>query len=400
MPYLNSVSISISVNSGSRLETEQINGMSHFLEHMMFKGTEKRNVLQLSQEIEAVGGNLNAYTSKEFTSYYCKVLSENLDLATDILTDIFLNSCFPEDEIEREKQVVYQEIYSIEDNPEELINELFYSRLWKGDPFGRPIIGTVENVRGFDRNKVIDFKRIAYVPCDTIVCAVGNLEHDRLVDIIGPEMERLQNGGPAKVVAKPKSTPGVDFYPKSSEQVHFCLGSEGPSQMDEDRHAAVIFNTIFGAGMSSRLFQEVREKKGLAYGIYSFFSAYSDTGTVAICGCTEPKKFEALLEVVGKETMRMLDSITEAEVQAAKTNLRGNMILGNESSSSVMNRLSRTEFYYGRYVSMDELIDEFETVDSDQIRNFASKLIKPENFAASVLGPVSSSMDLISYFKS
>ncbi len=256
MPYLKSVSIGIWVRSGSRFEDKTLNGMSHFLEHMLFKGTNKRDVLQLAREIDAVGGVLNAYTSKELTSYYCKVLDENMDLASDLLTDIYLNSCFPEEEIEREKLVVYQEIYQQEDNPEDLVNDLFYGRLWTGDPFGCPIMGTVANVKGFDRNKLVDFKTANYIPSDTLICAVGKLDHDRFVDMIGPEMERLKNGAAAKVQVRPKADPGIDIHPKSSEQVHICFGIEGPSSSDKNRHAAYIFNTIFGGGMSSRLFRK------------------------------------------------------------------------------------------------------------------------------------------------
>ncbi|MDQ1284829.1 MAG: hypothetical protein QG663_232 [Thermodesulfobacteriota bacterium] len=398
LPYLKSASIGIWVRSGSRFETENLNGMSHFLEHMLFKGTNKRDVLQLAKEIDAVGGALNAYTSKELTSFYCKVLSENLGIASELLTDIYLNSCFPEEEIEREKQVVYQEIYQLEDSPEDLVNELFYSRLWSGDPFGSPIMGSAENVRSFDRNKVVAFKTDNYIPADTIVCAVGKLDHDRFVDMIRPEMECLKNGSSAKVQVRPKAGSGVEIRPKSSEQIHFCFGTEGPSSKDKDRHAAYLYNTILGGGMSSRLFQEVREKRGLAYNIYSFFSSYSDTGTIGVGACTEPNIFEELLDVVGKETMRMPDSITSDEFQAAKNYIRGNLILANESSDSRMSRLAKGEIYYGDYVSLDEIIDDIQGVTFEQTRDFASSLNNSQNFTASVIGPVSPSFDIKSYF--
>ncbi|MFH0958245.1 MAG: pitrilysin family protein [Pseudomonadota bacterium] len=399
-PYLKSVSTGVWVHSGSRFENENLGGISHFLEHMLFKGTQKRDALQLAKEIDAVGGTLNAYTSKELTAFYCTVLTENLDLASDLLTDIFLNSCFPEQEIEREKQVVYQEIYQLEDNPEDLVNELFYKRLWDGDPFGRPIMGTVGNVKAFERNNLVAFKAENYVPSETIVCAVGNLDHDKLVDMIRPEMERLKNGGPKRVQTKPKTASGVDFREKSSEQVHFCFGSEGPCSKDKDRHAANIFSTIFGGGMSSRLFQEVREKRGLAYGIYSYYASYSDTGAICVSACTEPNMFEELLEVVGKETLSMRDSITLDEFQAAKINIRGNLILANEASDSRINRLVKGEIYYGDYVSLDEIIDNIESVTFQEIRDFSSRLIDSQNFTACIVGPVSPSLDIMSYFTS
>lgn len=396
--YLKSVSMGIWVRSGSRVEEENLNGISHFLEHMIFKGTDRRTALQIAKEIDSVGGILNAFTSKELTSFYCKVLSENTELASDLLTDIYLNASFPDEEIEREKQVVYQEIHQLEDSPEDSIHEMLCARFWEGESFGRPILGTLDNVLSLNRDKIIKFKRDNYVPLETLVCAAGDVDHDRFVDLIKDRLESLENGSPRKPQFKPKNIPGSLIQEKDLEQVHVCLAVEGPSATEEDRHAGYIFNALFGGGMSSRLFQEVREKRGLAYSVYSFFSTYSDTGMLGIYASTEPKRFEELLDVIGKETLRTPDTITSDELQMAKNQIRGNVILAMESPEARMNRLAKGEIHFGKYISLDQIINDIDKVTLQELREFAYRLIKPGNLTATALGPISGSKDILSYF--
>lgn len=398
LSYLKSVSLCIWVRTGSRVEENDENGICHFLEHMMFKGTTSRDALQISKEIECVGGSLNAFTGKEATSYFCRVLSDDLHLGSDVLTDMYLNSSFPESEMKWEKQVICQEIHQLEDSPEDYVNELFQMRFWQGDPFGRSILGTIDDVLHFDREKLIKFKEDHYGPLETIVCAVGNLCHEDIVDLVKEGMGSLKNGSPRTQQPKPKNAPGALIQEKDLEQVHLCVGVEGPSVKDDDRNTAYIFNTLFGGGMSSRLFQEVREKRGLAYSIYSFYSPYSDTGVIGIGASTEPDRFEELLDVMGQETLRVADTITGDELRNAKNQLRGTIIMSNESAESRIGRIIKAETTYGRYISVDEIIDDIEKVTLEKIRDFASRLFNPGAFTAVALGQVPNSMNILSYF--
>lgn len=398
LPYLKSVSLCIWVQAGSRVEESDENGICHLLEHMMFKGTARRDALQISKEIECVGGSLNAFTGKEATSYFCRVLSDDLPLGSDVLTDMYLNSSFPESEMKWEKQVICQEIHQLEDSPEDYVSELFQMRFWQGDPFGRPILGTIDDVLHFDREKLIKFKEDHYDSRETIVCAVGNLCHEDIVDLIKGGMGSLKNGSPRIQPAKPKNAPGALIQEKDLEQVHLCVGVEGPSAKDDNRNTAYIFNTLFGGGMSSRLFQEVREKRGLAYSIYSFYSPFSDTGMIGIGASTEPDKFEELLDVMGQETLRVANTITGEELQNAKNQLRGTIIMSNESAESRIGRIIKAETTYGRYISVDEIINDIEKITLGEIRDFASSLFNPGAFTAVALGQVPKSMNILGYF--
>ncbi len=398
LPYLKSVSLGIWVRTGSRVEENSLNGISHFLEHMVFKGTARRNARQIAKEIDSIGGSLNAFTSKEFTSFFCRVLSDELSIGADVLTDIYLNASFPEEEMEREKQVVCQEILQMEDSPEDLIHELFTMRFWQGDPFGRPVIGTMNNVISFDRETVIKFKRDNYIPIETIICAAGNLNHEELVDLVKDGMGSLKNGSHRKQQPRPKNAPGSLINEKDLEQVHVCVGVEGPSAKYDDRNVAYLLNALFGGGMSSRLFQEVREKRGLAYNVYTFFSCYSDTGMIGIYASTEPNRFEELLDVMGKETLKVADTITSDELEMAKNQLRGTIIIANESAESRIGRIVKGEIFYGRYISLDEIIHDIEKVTLKEIRDFASRIFKPGAYTATALGQIPNSMDILSYF--
>lgn len=400
VPYLQSVSAGIWVRTGSRFEQPMVNGICHFIEHMLFKGTERRSAFDIAKEIDSVGGVMNAFTSKELTSFYCKVLHENLPLAVDLLSDIYLNSSFPEDEIEREKQVVLQEIYQLEDSPEELIHEILGAKFWSDDPLGQPILGTEPTVVGLSRDVIVGFKRDHYSPQDTLVCAAGNLEHERFVDLVAHEIERLPGAfsGVTRVVLSDSRNAHVVM--KDLEQVHVCVGTVAPSAVDEKRHAAYILNAILGGGMSSKLFQEVREKRGLAYTVYSFLSTFSDTGMFGIYAGCDPSRVEELLEVAGKETLGLAASITDEDIRTAKNQIKGNIILAMESTDSRMNRLAKGEYFFGRYISLDEIIGSLEAVTADELSEVAEEMINSGPMTIVALGPLDEKIDLGGMFGS
>lgn len=398
VPYLQSVSLGIWVRSGSRFEESRYNGICHFIEHMLFKGTPRRSAYAIAKEIDSVGGGLNAFTSKELTSFYCKVMDENLELAVDLLTDIFLNASFPEEEIEREKQVVCQEIHQLEDSPEDFVHEMFGVLFWKTDPLGQPILGTIPNVVSFDRDTLTSFKERAYTPTETIVCAAGKVDHDRFVDLIASIMGRLPTAPVQEVPAPPLVQPSSHVFGRDLEQVHICMGVKGPSAVDEGRHAGHILNTIFGGGMSSRLFQEIREKNGLAYSVYSFLSSFSNTGLFGIYAGCDPERVEELLAILKRETMKLAAGITEEDVQTAKNHLKGNIILAMESSETRMNRLAKGEFYFGRYISMEEIIKSLQSVTTDKVTSLADKTLDRASFTSVALGPLSEDQDLFASF--
>lgn len=391
VPYIQSVSLGIWVRSGSRFEAPEINGISHFIEHMLFKGTSRRSAYAIAREIDSVGGVLNAFTSKELTSFYCKVIEENLKLAVDLLSDIFLNASFPEEEIEREKQVICQEIYQVEDNPEDLIHEILGARFWGDNPLGQPVLGTIPSVTRLNRSTALDFKADAYSPAETVICAAGKLEHDRIVELFDNVMGRLPKGSGRPAQAAPHIEPSSYVLNRDLEQVHICLAAEGPTSADERRHAAYILNTILGGGMSSRLFQEVREKSGLAYSVYSFLSSLSDTGMFGVYAACEPARVDELLCIVKRETDQLADSLTEEDIATAKNQIKGNVVLSMESTESRMNRLAKGEFYFGRNISMKEILDSLDDVTHEELAQLARDLIHSKKLTLVALGPVKES---------
>lgn len=400
IPYMRSVSLGIWVKCGSRLEDPTRNGISHFIEHMLFKGTNRRSAFQIAKEIDSVGGALNAFTSKELTSFYCRVVSEHLELATDLLNDIYLESSFPEDEIEREKDVICQEIHQQDDTPEELVHEILGMNFWKDDPLGWPILGFAPNILGIDRDSLTNFKTNYYRSDQTLICAAGQVDHETFVDLVASRFCALTKRSDEVNLTKPSPVPGQILEIKDLEQVHICIASEGPSQTDRKRHAGYILNTILGGGMSSRLFQEVREKRGLAYNVYSFLSSYTDTGMFGIYSACEPDRFEELTEVIGQYTLNLAESMDDEDVRLAKNQLKGSIILAMESSEARMNRLAKGEMYFGRLVPVEEIISDIDKVSIDDLSECASEMLKPGGFTVAVLGPVEESTQAEKYFNS
>jgi len=387
-----SVSLGIWVENGSRHESEPQNGISHFIEHLLFKGTERRSAARIAEEMDAVGGVINAFTSKEQTCYYAKVLDEDLPLAIDLLADIFLHSSFDAEEIERERSVILQEISQAEDTPDDYVHDLFNIDFFRDHPIARPICGRLQTVNSFQRSDIVDFFKSRYLPGRVIVAAAGNLRHDRLVN----EMAKLLGGvgagsEPAAAVLEGERQPamasGVFPHAKALEQVHLCLGMPGVAQADPRRYPAYVLNTLLGGGMSSRLFQEIREKRGKAYSVYSFSSSYKDVGYLGIYAGTSAEAVEEVVDLVVKELRKMAaGEISEREVERTRGQLVGSMMLGLESTDSWMSHIARNEIYFGRAVSTDEICQRIRAVTRDQVVELADSLFHPEMMTLTLLG--------------
>jgi predicted Zn-dependent peptidase len=391
IPYFHSVSTGIWVNVGSRDEQETERGITHLIEHMFFKGTEHRSALDIAKQLDAVGGFANAYTSKEQVCLHAKVLDKHLSLVVDILTDIFLNSVFDPTEIDRERQVILQEISMIEDTPDEYVHILLQELFWKDNPLGRPIYGTVEQVQGIGKDNILAYMRRIFHPGRIIIAAAGNVEHQAFVDLVAPRMETL-NGSSANLGREtPKDHHLVKIIPKNLEQVQLCLGWRGCSNLDENRFACHLLNVVLGSSMSSRLFQEVRERRGLAYSIYSFIDSHEDAGMFGVYTGTSMEQVQETLNIIHEELMRLTrEPISEAEITAAKEHLKGSMYLNAESTDSRLNRLAKNETLFGRLVPFEEIEEKIDMTTSQSIQEWFSTVFGPHNLATLLFGPVDS----------
>jgi predicted Zn-dependent peptidase len=387
LPDLPSVTVGIWVENGSRYETDAQAGISHFLEHLFFKGTDRRTAAQIAEEIDAVGGVLNAFTGKEYTCYYAKVLPEHVDLALDLLSDIFTHSRFAADEIERERTVVIQEISQVEDTPDDYVHELFNLAFWPNHPLSRPIAGSAATVGGFTREDFLRFLELRYRPNRVLVAAAGNLRHDALVDVVTRHLGAL--GGSASKIDGGPPTPraGVSVHEKRLEQVHLCFGAPGISQTDADRYPAHLMNIALGGGMSSRLFQEIRERRGKAYTVYSFLSSYIDVGYVGMYVGTSAEWVREVVDIIRSEIERVAEhGLTAEELVRVKNQMKGNMLLGLETSDSRMSRIAKNEMYFGTDVSIEEVARAIDAVGNDDVVRAARRLFRPGTLALTVLG--------------
>jgi predicted Zn-dependent peptidase len=392
MSEMRSVAMGIFACVGSGSETDNIAGLSHFVEHMAFKGTPKRNAFQIASEFDAIGGKSNAYTSKEITSYYAVVLDKHLDTAVDILSDIFLNSIYDPKEMELEKGVIVEEIKMYEDSPDELIHDLFTELIYHGHPLGRPTIGSEETVRALSRNNIIDYMKTHYTPDNVMISLAGNVEHDAALKLIEPYFSKMKGRRQYPVQSAPTVKKGSLLKQKKTEQMHICLGCGGPSQNSEDRYAFSILDTVFGGSMSSRLFQEVREKRGLAYAIYSYNAALKDAGLYVVYAGTGKKTFKQVIDITLDEIKKLKKSgLTKEEIERAKEHIKGSLVLGLESTSSRMSWLARSQFLYGRVVTIDEIFDKIDKVTSDDIIKAANKYLKDDELTLTVIGDIKES---------
>jgi predicted Zn-dependent peptidase len=390
MQHLRSVSMGVWLDAGSRDETPATNGISHFLEHMVFKGTTTRSAQQFAREADALGGNLDAFTGKETVCFSIKVLDESVPAALDLLSDLVLHPTFAPEDIVREQGVILEEIKMDEDNPDYLVHELFTRNFWPHDALGRPILGTVKTVSSFTRELVLEEYARRFAPANMIFAAAGNLEHDRFVEQVEAAFHSLPSSAGARIERgeSPAVKPHITLKNKKSlEQVQMCLAVPSIHVAHEDRFAAFLLNSILGGGMSSRLFQAIREDRGLAYSIYSELSPFRDTGSLAVyAGCAVERARE-VLELTLAELARMkAEPVAEDDLKRAKDQIKGNMVLGLESSSSRMSSLARQQMYHGRFFTAEEITAEVDAVTAADVQRLARELLQPERLALTLLG--------------
>jgi predicted Zn-dependent peptidase len=389
MTQVRSISIGVWLARGSRHEPAEQSGIAHFVEHMLFKGTATRSAEDIAQAIDSIGGQLDAFTAKEYASYYIKVLDEHLPLALDILSDIVLNPAFSAEDVEREKKVVVEEIKMVEDTPDDLVHELFTQGFWENHPLGRPILGTRETVESFDQDLLRDYFRNAYTPRNLIVSAVGNLEHQRVRELVADKFGSLTSVGDAAGEEAPRVVPKILVRNKELEQSHLCLGASSYPQNHDDRYSSYVLNTLLGGSMSSRLFQNVREKRGLAYAVFSGLSAYRDAGSFTIyAGCSNEAVGEVIDLVVEELRGVRRTAVPHAELQRAKDHLKGSLMLSLENTASRMSHLARQEIYFDRQFGLDETLQGIERVTPDDVQRVAADLFRNGALAATVLGNV------------
>jgi len=394
MPHLRSVSMGAWIGSGSRDEAPEANGISHFVEHMVFKGTTTRSAQQIAREVDTIGGNLDAFTGKEMVCFNIKVLDENVPPALDVLADLVLHPTFTPEEMAREQGVILEEIKMDEDNPDYLVNEVWTQNFWKDDALGRPILGTAKTVSSFTQQIVFDFYAGRFTPRNMVFSAAGNLEHDAFVAQVEKEFSSLAVSGDvvAAKVPAPRATPHITLKRKKSlEQVQFCLGVPAPPVNDARRYGVYLLNTMLGGGMSSRLFQTIREDQGLAYAIYSEMSPFRDTGSLCVYAGTSVDKTQKVLQLTLNELRRLKEeTVSDVELKRAKDQVKSNMVIGLESSGSRMANLARQQMYFGRFFGVDEIMEEIEAVTTTDVQELAQELFQPEAIALTLLGNLGS----------
>jgi predicted Zn-dependent peptidase len=387
MTQVRSVSIGVWLTRGSRHESADQSGIAHFVEHMLFKGTATRSAEDIAQAIDSIGGQLDAFTAKEYASYYIKVLDEHLPLALDILTDIVRNPAFNVEDIEREKKVVVEEIKMVEDTPDDLVHELFTQGFWENHPLGRPILGTRETVESFTAELLRDYFRQTYTARSLIVSAVGNLEHERVRELVEERFGSLSADGSVPAENAPRVVPKVLIRNKELEQSHLCVGVSSYPQNHDDRYASYLLNTLLGGSMSSRLFQNVREKRGLAYAVFSGLSAYRDAGSFTVyAGCANDAVGQVIDLVVEELRGVKQTPVPMAELQRAKDHLKGSLMLSLENTASRMSHLARQEIYFDRQFGLDETLEGIERVTAADLQRVAIDLFRNGSLSATVLG--------------
>jgi len=389
--HVRSVSIGIWVECGSRYENVENNGISHFIEHMLFKGTQKRSAYDIAKEIDAVGGAINAFTGKEYTCLYARVLKKDTDIALDILSDMYKNPRFLEDDLEKEKYVIAQEIKMVEDSPEEYIYEMFNASYFKGHSLGLPILGRQENVEKFTREELKDHFLKHYSLCNVIITASGRIDHDVFVRKVSKFFNCIQGPGSLpETMIVPSPCTGLHIYEKDLEHVYLCVGTDGVSQIDNRRYRLYLLNAIMGGSMSSHLFQEIREKRGLVYNIYSYVNCYHDAGTFGISTSTSHESVEEVLTLIKEEMTRIRDTgITDAELSFSKEHLKGNLFISLEGSETRMGRLAKNEIYFGGYIPLKDTLREIDRITKSEVDQIGNTIFKnPENISLTILGNV------------
>ena len=387
MPHVRSVAVGVWLKRGSRHETPAQSGISHFIEHMVFKGTKQRSAEVIAAQVDSIGGHMDAFTAKEYASFHLKVLDEHLPLAVDILGDITMNPLFDPTEMTKEKKVIFEEINMVEDTPDDLVMELFTEAFWPRHPLGRPILGTKSSVSRFRRDELAGFFRSVYRPGNIVIAAAGHLEHGATSRLVRRHFGELAPGGKSHNGGPPRPASRIVTRSKKElEQVHLCLGTPAYPQAHEDRYGVYILNTVLGGSMSSRLFQNVREKRGLVYSISSGVSAYSDAGTLTIYAGTSLDSVDEVVRLSLEELRRMKgEALPADELRRAKDHLKGSLMLSLENTGSRMNHIARQEIYFGRAFKLDEILSGIESVSAEDVPRIAGELFRGE-VTMSVLG--------------
>jgi predicted Zn-dependent peptidase len=388
MPHLRSVSVGIWIRTGSRREPGELNGISHFIEHMVFKGTQRRTAEEIARSVDSVGGMLDAFTAKEMICFNAKVLDEHLPIAFEVLSDLVLRPRFAEEDIAKEKSVVLEEIKMDEDNPDYLVHEIFTQNFWRDHPLGKPILGTRETVKRLSRDALLTYFHRWYRPNNIVITAAGNLEQQQMADLAAAEFADLNPAEDGFVDSAPNAHPRITTRTKRElEQVHICLGVPSYPIAHARRYATAVLNNILGGGMSSRLFQRIREKQGLAYAVFSEVSPYRDTGLLSIYAGTGLETAAQVVRSVTEEFHNLKEQpVTPEELRRAKDHLKGSLMLSLESTNSRMSNLARQEIYFSRFFTMDEIIAAIEAVSCDELQQIAQEFFRPEQIGLTVLG--------------
>jgi predicted Zn-dependent peptidase len=387
MDHLRTIALGLWIPAGSRYEDQAHMGVSHFIEHALFKGTTTRTALEIAQAMDAIGGHLNAFTEKEHTCYFLRTLSEHLGTGVEILADMILRPALEPQALDRERQVILEEINMYEDSPDDLVHDLFAATLWPGHPLGWPISGSQASVTAARRDDLERFMAAHYRPDVSLVAVAGKLDHDRIVDTVERALGAWLGRTVPTAVEPPAPRPAVAFRSKDIEQVHLCLGVPGLPQAHPDRYILAVLDTALGGGMSSRLFQEIREERGLAYSITSYHAAFRDAGALVVYAGTSPAASREVVELTLKELARARRGLTADEVSRAKESLKGNLMLDLETPESRMGKLARSEQYFGRQITLDEIIADVEAVRREDVRRLAEELLTPDRMTFVAIGP-------------
>jgi predicted Zn-dependent peptidase len=390
MPHVRSVSVGVWVRNGSRREVPEENGLAHFIEHMVFKGTERRSAEAIAREMDSVGGMLDAFTSKEQICFNAKVLDEHLPIAFDVIADLVLRPKFDSEDVRKERQVVLEEIKMDLDNPEYLLQEIFTRGFWPEHPLGRPILGTPETVKKFHRNALRLRFQNWFAPDHLVITAAGNVAHEQVLQLVQSEFGAMQPAGPAESNGAPHTQAPIHLETKRDlEQVHICIGVPSVPLAHEDRFGIAVLNNLLGGGMSSRLFQNIREKQGLAYAVFSELTPYSDAGMMTVYAGTATDTIGQVIDLTIQEFRALKESlVTDEELRRSKNHLKGSLMLSLESTSSRMSNLARQELYFRRFFSLDEILAGIEAVTREELQSLARQYFQPEQIAVTVLGPL------------
>lgn len=389
--HMHTVTTGIWVASGTRHEYPENNGVAHFIEHMLFKGTERRTARQISREIDSMGGILNAFTGHEYVCYYAKVLAKFLPRSADLLADIFLHSTFPADEVERERKVILQEIKMRDDSPEEFIHDRFHQSYWRGQSLGMPVLGTMDTIGCLSREAIILHKDSHYCPRDIVIAAAGNVRHDELVECVEPFFSAITSSCKPEFsdIQKDKAKE-ISLTERDMEQTLVCLGTRGLRHDHPDRYALFLLTTILGGGMSSRLFEEIREKKGLAYSVYSYLISHADSGSLVVYAGTEKDHCREVIDIARREMTRLVsEEVPQDELDTAREQLKGKTLMSLESSDSLMTRLAKSEIYLKKQQTIEDVLANYDKVGSPDLQRLSQELFRSDYLHLEAMGRVS-----------